>query len=247
MADNRSPWADFRTTPATRARAVEVGGIHARFMSQVYAWMTFGIVLTGFVSYATAQTPELVIRLVSNPLLFWGLIIAQFGAVIFLTAAINKVSALTATLVFLAYAALTGLTFSTIFLAYTQESIVNVFAISALAFGGLSAVGYTTQRDLGPIGSFATMGLFGMVGFMLLAMFFPGLNGNTMQQVVGVIGLIVFSGLTAYDTQRIKALNPLGQQGTDAERKGAVYGALILYLDFINLFLSMLRLFGRRR
>ncbi|HUJ76550.1 MAG TPA: Bax inhibitor-1 family protein, partial [bacterium] len=107
MADNRSPWADFRTTPATRARAVEVGGIHARFMSQVYAWMTFGIVLTGFVSYATAQTPELVIRLVSNPLLFWGLIIAQFGAVIFLTAAINKVSALTATLVFLAYAGLT--------------------------------------------------------------------------------------------------------------------------------------------
>ena len=175
------------------------------------------------------------------------MIIAQLGAVAALSGLINKINGLTATVIYLLYAGLTGLTLSCIFLAYTGSSIAQVFAVTAFGFAGLSGVGFFTKRDLGPVGSFCTMGLFGLVGFGLLSMFFPSLMGGSGSFVFALVGIIVFAGLTAYDTQKIKAMNVPGNAGTDAERKTAIYGALRLYLDFINLFLSLLRLMGRRR
>jgi hypothetical protein len=219
---------------------------NARFMSRVYGWMTAGLCLTGAVAWKVAGNPEAVRAILGNRLAFWALIIAQFGAVIALTSAINRMSGAVATLIYFVYAALTGLTFSAIFLVYTGSSIAQVFGITAFSFAGLSVFGLVTKRDLGPVGSFCMMGLFGLVGFYLLSMFFPSLMSGGAVFVVSIIGIIVFAGLTAYDTQRIKNMNAAGMDG-DVQRKGAIQGALMLYLDFINLFLSLLQLTGRRR
>jgi FtsH-binding integral membrane protein len=182
-----------------------------------------------------------------NRLLFWGLIIAQLGAVVVLSGLINRISGLIATLIYFLYAGLTGLTLSSIFLVYSGSSIAQAFGVTAFGFAGLSAFGYVTKRDLGPVGSFCMMGLFGLIGFGLLSMFLPSLMTQGVSFVFSIVGIIVFAGLTAYDTQKIKAMNAPGDEGTDAGRKKAIFGALRLYLDFINLFLSILRLTGRRR
>jgi hypothetical protein len=220
---------------------------NARFMSGVYGWMTGGLCLTAAVAWRVSSDPELVHDIFGNPLLFWGLIIAQLGAVVALSWLINRISGAVATVIYFLYAGLTGLTLSGIFLAYTGSSIAQAFGVTACGFAGLSAFGYVTKRDLGPVGSFCMMGLFGLVGFGLLSMFFPSLMGAGGSFVFSIVGIIVFAGLTAYDTQKIKAMNVAGDEGTDAGRKKAIYGALRLYLDFINLFLSLLRLTGRRR
>ncbi len=219
----------------------------ARFMSRVYSWMTAGISVSGGIAYFVGSTPELVYTIVSNRLLFWCLIIAQLGSVFYLSMAVQKISSKTAAAVYLLYAALTGLTLSVIFMLYTQASIASVFGLTAFSFAGLSLFGSVTKRDLGPVGSFCTMGLFGMIGFGLLSIFFPDMLGGVAEQVYAAVGIVVFSGLTAYDTQKIKTMYALGSEGTDTGRKGAIYGALTLYLDFINLFLSLLRLFGKKR
>jgi uncharacterized protein len=220
---------------------------NARFMSGVYGWMTSGLCVTGVVAWNVAGNPEMVREIFGNRLLFWALIIAQLGAVAALSWLINRINGLTATVIYFLYAGLTGLTLSSIFLAYTGSSIAEVFGVTAFGFAGLSGFGYVTKRDLGPVGSFCMMGLFGLIGFGLLSMFFPSLMGAGGSFVFSIVGIIVFAGLTAYDTQRIKAMNTLGSEGTDAGRKTAIFGALMLYLDFINLFLSLLRLTGRRR
>jgi len=220
---------------------------NARFMSRVYGWMTGGLCLTGAVAWNVAGNPDLVQTIFGNRLLFWGLIIAQLGAVAALSGLINRISGMAATVIYFLYAGLTGLTLSSIFLAYTGSSIAQVFGVTAFGFAGLSGFGYLTKRDLGPVGSFCMMGLFGLVGFSLLSMFFPSLMTQGASFVFSIIGIIVFAGLTAYDTQKIKGMNTLGDEGTDAGRKKAIFGALTLYLDFINLFLSLLRLTGRRR
>ena len=220
---------------------------NARFMSRVYGWMTAGLCLTGAVAWNVAGNPELVQTIFGNRLLFWGLIIAQLGAVVAMSALINRISGLTATLIYVVYAGLTGLTLSSIFLVFTGSSIAQVFGVTAFSFAGLSGVGYMTKRDLGPVGSFCTMGLFGLIGFGLLSMFFPSLMTGPGNFLFSIVGIIVFAGLTAYDTQKIKMMNVPGSEGTDAGRKKAIFGALTLYLDFINLFLSLLRLMGRRR
>jgi len=220
---------------------------NARFMSRVYGWMTAGLCITGVVAWNVAASPDMVQTIFGNRMLFWGLIIAQLGAVSALSWLINRISGATATLIYFVYAGLTGLTLSSIFLAYTGSSIAQVFGVTAFAFAGLSATGYTTKRDLGPIGSFCIMGLWGMIGYALISMIFPSLMGEGGSFVFSVIGIIVFAGLTAYDTQKIKLMNAAGDEGTDMGRKKAIFGALTLYLDFINLFLSLLRLTGRRR
>jgi hypothetical protein len=220
---------------------------NARFMSKVYSWMTVGICLSGGVAYQVGNSPEIVETIITNRLLFWALIIAQLGAVFYLSLAMKKISSITAALVYLTYAALTGLTLSVIFLVYTRSSIGSVFGLTAISFAGLSGFGYITKRDLGPVGSFCMMGLFGMIGYSLLSFLFPGMMAGVANQVYSAVGIVVFAGLTAYDTQKIKSMNVLGNEGTDDDRKEAIYGALTLYLDFINLFLSLLRLMGKRR
>src|SRR5229473_2162521 len=180
---------------------------NARFMSRVYGWMTGGLCLTGAVAWNVSGNPELVQSIFGNRLLFWGLIIAQLGAVAALSGLINRISGLTATLIYFLYAGLTGLTLSSIFLVYTGSSIAEVFGVTAFGFAGLSVAGYVTKRDLGP------------VGFGLLSIFFPSLMSGGGSFVFSIIGIIVFAGLTAYDTQKIKQMNVLGSEGTDAGRK----------------------------
>ena len=220
---------------------------NARFMSGVYRWMTIGILLTSFISYYVSQSRELIEVIIGNKIVFYGLIIAQLGAVFFLSAKIKTISAFAATSVYLLYAGLTGLTLSLIFIVYTSESIQSAFILSAFSFAGLSAFGYFTKRDLGPIGTFCHMALWGMVGFGILTMFFPSLMSSGASKIYGLCGVVIFSGLTAYDTQKIKASNIIGNEGTEEDRKETIFGALTLYLDFINLFLSILRLMGNRR
>lgn len=220
---------------------------NARFMSRVYGWMTGGLCVTGLVAWNVAGDPALVQTIFGNRLLFWALIIAQLGAVAALSFLINKISGAMATVIYILYAALTGLTLSSIFLLYTGSSIAEVFGVTAFGFAGLSGFGLVTKRDLGPVGSFCMMGLFGLIGYAVLSMFLPSLMGAGGSFIFSIVGIIVFAGLTAYDTQRIKAMNVPGSEGTEGARKTAIFGALTLYLDFINLFLSLLRLTGRRR
>ncbi len=226
------------------------GGVAAenvRFMTKVYLWMTSGLCVSGALAYIIGNDPDLAEMIVYNRAIFYGLIFAQFGAVFFLSFAIQRINSWVAAMVFLLYAALTGATLSTVFMIYTKDSIVSIFGLTAFSFAGLSGFGYVTKRDLGPVGSFCVMGLWGMVGYGLLSLFFPGMMSGVANQVYSLVGVIVFSGLTAYDTQKIKEMNIIGNEGTDEDRKEAIFGALTLYLDFINLFLSLLRLFGRRK
>lgn len=231
-----------RNAYASPTQSLAVG----QYMSKVYMWMSAGILLTGSVGMGIASDPELVYAIASNKILYFGMFIAQIALVIWLSAGINKMNSMTATAVFLLYATLTGVTLSVISLVYTQESIASAFFTTAAGFAGLSAFGYFTKRDLGPVGSFCHMGLWGLVGFAILTFFFPSLMGTTASKVYGLVGILVFAGLTAYDTQAIKAMASQSRNAED-HHKGAILGALKLYLDFINLFLFILRMSGDRR
>lgn len=216
------------------------------YMAKVYMWMTIGILLTGIVGFSFASDPELLFTVASNKILFYGLIFAEFGLVIWLSAGINKMNSMMATCMFLIYASLNGVTLSVISLVYTQESIASAFFTTAAGFAGLSAFGFFTKRDLGPVGNFCQMGLWGLVGFSILSIFFPSMMAGTTSKVYGLVGILVFAGLTAYDTQVIKSMAPSARD-SEAHQKGAIMGALKLYLDFINLFLFVLRMTGDRR
>jgi FtsH-binding integral membrane protein len=227
----------------TVVRSSEYSLTKTGFMNRVYAWMTVGLLLTGVVAFVVSNSPTLIQVLFSSKIIVFGLVGVQLVAVIGLSAMINRLSVVTAGMIFLAYAALTGLTFAMVFLAYTQQSIASAFIVTTASFAGLSAYGFATKRDLGPIGSFCIMGLFGLVAVSILSFFFHSLMANSIQMAMSVAGVIIFAGLTAYDTQRIKQL---GMSRPDASQE-AVLGALMLYLDFINLFLMILRLMGDRR
>ena len=219
---------------------------NSQFMTRVYQWMSIGVLVTGLIASVIGTNEELVRTIMMNRMIFWVLIIAQFGIVMSLGGLINRISTMTATALFLLYSALTGVTFSVIFAVYTTASIQSAFFTTAIGFGGLTAFGYITKKDLSGVGSFCMMGLFGIVGYSLLAMFFPSMMGGAAGLVINMIALLVFAGLTAYDTQKIKMI---GRQSTTEEEKGkaTILGALTLYLDFINLFLIILRFTGDRR
>jgi uncharacterized protein len=225
------------------------------YMIRVYNYMMAGVALTGVVAWLTFEAAVVQSAdgritgltafgqaIFSGPLL-WILALGTLGMVFFLSFRINRLQAGTALVLFMVYAALLGLVLSPIFLQYTGASITQTFFVSAASFGALSLYGYTTQRDLSPIGSFLVMGLFGLILAMLVQFFLksPGLNF-----AISVIGVLIFAGLTAWDTQRIKEMYSAQDDGTATGRK-AVMGALSLYLDFINLFLFLLRFMGNRR
>ena len=219
---------------------------NSAFMTRVYQWMSIGVLITGFVASYIGTNESLVQTIMMNRALFWVVIIAQFGLVLSISGLINRMSVVTATTLFLLYSALTGVTFSVIFAIYTTASIQSAFFTTAIGFGGLTAFGYVTKKDLGPVGSFCMMGLFGMIGFSLLSIFFPSMMGGAAGLAYSLIGLLVFAGLTAYDTQKIKMI---GRQSHTEEDRGraTILGALTLYLDFINLFMMIMRLSGDRR
>ena len=215
----------------------------ANFITKVYGWMTLALAITGLTAVYVASSPALIELIFGNRLLFWGLIIGELVLVGVLVGAVSKMSANTATLVFLGYACLNGLTMASIFLIYTTASIASTFFITAGTFGLMSFYGYFTKRDLTTIGNLCGMALIGLIIASIANMFFAN---STLYWITTYAGILIFVGLIAYDTQKIKEMNVIGNEGTEEDRKEAILGALSLYLDFINLFLYMLRLFGNR-
>ena len=252
MSDFDRNVASARPYGADRAVAVDAG-LRA-YMIRVYNTMAMGVALTGIVSWFTynaATVTNEAGRIVLTPFgqtLFSGpvtivLFLATLGLVFFMSFRVHTLSVGTATGLFFLYAGLLGVMLASVFLVYTGQSITRVFFITAASFGALSLYGYTTQRDLGPIGSFLIMGLFGLILASLVNLF---LQSSMMSFIISAVGVLVFAGLTAYDTQRIKEMYDVNDDGTASGRK-AIMGALTLYLDFINMFLMLLRLFGDRR
>ncbi|GJL78419.1 MAG: inner membrane protein YbhL [Nitrospinaceae bacterium] len=215
-----------------------------RFMVRVYNWMTAGLGVTGFLAFYVSTSETMMNIVHGNPIVPIVLIVAQLGLVIYLSGWIEKMSASQATGIFMLYAGLTGLTFSFIFMAYTTASITSTFFVTAGTFAAMSFYGYTTKKDLTSWGSFLFMGLIGIIIASLVNLF---LQNEAMHWIITYAGVLIFVGLTAYDTQKIKEMNILGNEGTDEDTKEAVSGALRLYLDFINLFLMLLRIMGDRR
>lgn len=207
---------------------------------QVYAWMGAGLTVTAIMALVTLSSPSILTAIVGNRLLFFGLMIGELALVFILSGAINRLSASTATLIFIAYSALNGVTLSVVALVYTANSIASTFVVTAGMFGAMSIYGYATKRDLTSWGSFLFMGLIGVVIASVVNIF---VGSSTVSWVISAIGVIVFTGLTAYDTWKIKEMAAQGTEG----RKPAILGALTLYLDFINLFLMLLRFTGSRR
>jgi len=214
------------------------------FIQKVYAWMSVGLAVTGACALGMASDPRMIMALVQNKVLFYGLLIAEFGLVVALAGWIQKMEVNTARFAFLFYSALTGVTMSVIFLVYTGGSIANAFFMTGGMFALMSVYGYTTKTDLTSMGNFMIMGLIGVILASLVNWW---VKSPAIEWALSIMSVIIFTGLTAYDTQKIKAMNIIGNAGTDEDHKEAISGALTLYLDFINLFLSLLRLTGRRR
>ncbi|PIR18765.1 MAG: hypothetical protein COV48_05745 [Elusimicrobia bacterium CG11_big_fil_rev_8_21_14_0_20_64_6] len=214
------------------------------FIQKVYAWMSLGLVVTGACALYMASDPRMIMALVQNKFLLYGLMIAELGLVVFLSGWVKTMEVGTARFAFLFYAALTGVTLSVIFLIYTRGSIASTFFLTAGMFGAMSAYGYMTKTDLTSMGNFAMMGLFGIILASVVNWF---VQSSAVETAVSYLGILIFVGLTAYDTQKIKAMNIIGNAGSDEDSKEAISGALTLYLDFINLFLMLLRATGRRR
>lgn len=213
-------------------------------MRKVYLWMTLALVITGFTAFGIASNPGIAYAIVTNRLLFWGLVIAEFGLVIGISGAINKLSAVTATLLFVLYSIVNGATLSVIFMAYTMSSIASVFFITAGLFGVMAFIGYTTKTDLTSIGKILFMALIGIILATIVNLF---VGSSMLNMIVSYIGVVIFTGLTAYDSQKIKNMLYNADSMDEGMQKIALLGSLTLYLDFINLFLMLLRIFGGNR
>lgn len=205
-----------------------------------YRWMAAGLGVTGLVALFVASSPAALEIVLGNRLVFFGLIIAQLGLVVSFSHAAARASTKAVAAMFFAYAALTGATLSVIFLVYTAASIASVFFVTAGSFAGLSIVGLVTKRDLSPIGRFAIFALIGVILASLANLF---LASSGLSFLISIVGVVLFAGLTAYDTQKLKHMFESGEVHANMP----LVGALTLYLDFINMFLFLLRLFGRRR
>lgn len=216
----------------------------AVFVTKVYNWMALALFITGLVAYFTASSPSMINAIVGSRLLFFGLIIGELALVVYLSRAISTMSQNTAIGSFLLYSVLNGLTMSIIFIAYTSNSIATTFYITAGTFAAMSFYGYTTKRDLTSIGNMAFMALIGIIIASVVNMF---LQNEMMYWIISYLGVAIFVGLTAYDTQKIKEIGSRGFVNEQSMEKSAIMGALTLYLDFINLFLFLLRIFGDRR
>lgn len=240
MAYNPASAARGRATSATAQAAIDAG--LRQFLLSVYNYMASGLALTGTVAYVAAES-GLYASLIKTPLLFWGVILAPLALVILLSLRIDKMSLGIAQAAFWAYAGLIGLSLSGLFLVYTGASIARTFFITAATFLAMSLYGYTTRSDLSGLGSFLGMGLVGIIIASLVNIF---LVSSALQLAISLIGVIVFVGLTAYDTQRVKDIYMESDSSVIAGKK-AIMGALALYLDFLNLFVLLLQLSGERR
>ena len=216
------------------------------FLAKVFNWMAIGLGITAIVAFLVANSASAQNLIFGNKMLFYGLIFGELGMVIYLSARIKQISAARATTLFLLYSALNGATLSAILLLYTATSVASAFVVAAGMFGAMAIYGTVTKKDLTSMGSFMFMGLMGMIIASVVNIF---MGSAMISWVVSAIGVVVFTGLTAYDVQKISRYGSAGimNSGEAAIKKGAIMGALTLYLDFINLFLSLLRLMGDRR
>ena len=224
-------------------REAEVSAAFPALMRKVYVWMTFALAITGITAYLVATNETLLTLIYSHQAVMWVLVIAELAIVIGVTAAINKLSLPVATLLFVVYSVLNGALFSSIFLVYTMASIAKVFFITAGTFGAMSLYGYTTKSDLTSWGKILIMGVLGLIIATVVNIF---LKSSGLEMIISYAGVLIFVGLTAYDTQKIKQMCLQAPDTGETMQKYALLGALSLYLDFINLFIYLLRIFGRR-
>ncbi|MCG8372321.1 MAG: Bax inhibitor-1/YccA family protein [Balneolales bacterium] len=224
--------------------AQQVHTIQASFIHKVYAWMCLALTVTGFIAFRTAGSEAMVNLVYSNGMVLWGLILVELGLVVWLSSAIQRMSSNMAIGLFLLYSALNGVTLSILLLVYTAASIASTFFITAGTFGAMSIYGYFTKRDLTSWGNLLFMAL---IGFLIASVVNLFLQSEGFYWILTYLGVLIFVGLTAYDTQKIKQMSLELDADSEEGRKGAIMGALALYLDFINLFILLLRIFGNRR
>ena len=234
--DNYQP-----TPPPFTAQVSDIDAYVSRVMKRVYLKMFFAMIVTALASYVCVNVPSVLYALASHPWLYFGLLIAEVVLVMVLAGALNKLSTVAATLLFYGYSILNGVVLSVILLHYTAASVASAFAITAAVFGTMTVYGYVTKSDLSRVGNFLVMALIGLIICTVVNIF---LKSSTMEWIISFAGVVIFIGLTAWDTQKIKQMAAL----TDGSQAGklATIGALSLYLDFINLFLYLLRFFGNR-
>ena len=234
---------DYELRDLTADQQLSMSAAFPVLMRKVYVWMTLALVITGFTSYGVATSPGILQAIYGNQLLFWGMIIAEFALVIGVSAAIHRLSLTTATLMFILYSVINGALLSYIFLVYTASSVATVFFITAGTFGAMALLGYTTKTDLSSIGKYLIMALIGLIIATVVNLFVQS-TGFTL--ILSYVGVLIFVGLTAYDSQKIKQMLLQAPDAGEGAQKLALLGALTLYLDFINLFIYLLRMFGRR-
>ncbi len=227
----------------SRDRQLEASYAFPALMRKTYLWMSMALVITGLTAYVVATNAAISSYLFMHSQLIWVLFLAEIGLVVGLSAAIRKISLSTATLMFVAYAALNGITFSSLFYVYTMGSLASTFFITAGTFGAMSLVGFFTKTDLSSMGKILLMALIGLIIASVVNIF---VASSGLEMLMTYLGVLIFVGLTAYDTQKIKQMFLMAPDASESTQKYAVLGALTLYLDFINLFLYLLRIFGRR-
>lgn len=234
---------DFEVKELAGGRQLPASLAFPALMRKVYVWMTLALVITGFTAYAVATSPALLMAIVTNRALLLGLIVAELALVIGVSAAINRLSLATATLMFVLYSVINGATLSVVFVVYTMSSITSVFFITAGTFAAMALVGYTTKKDLTSMGRYLLMALIGLIIATVVNLF---MHSSGLEMILNYVGVLVFVGLTAYDSQKIKERLLMAEDGGEAAQKVALMGSLMLYLDFVNLFLYLLRIFGKR-
>ena len=237
---------DYRdlSTTIEREQRMEATGAFPVLMRKVYLWMTFALLITGFTAYYVASSEAILYAIMSNQVIFWGLVIAEFALVLGLSAAINKLSLTMATLMFVLYSVINGATLSFLLLIYTASSVFNVFLITAGTFAAMALFGYFTKTDLSSWGKYLLMALIGLIIASVVNIF---TKSSGLEMILNYLGVLIFVGLTAYDTQKIKVMMLQATDAGEGAQKMALLGALSLYLDFINLFIYLLRIFGSRR
>ncbi len=231
----------------TRMINEQEGTLSAAFpalMRKVYLWMTLALAITGFTSMIVLSNEQFVFTIISNQVLFWGLIIGELVLVFVISGRINKMSITTATILFVLYAVVNGLTLSPLLFAFTKASIAKVFFITAGTFGVMSVIGYTTKTDLSSMGKILFMALIGLIIATVVNLF---MHNSTLDLIISYAGVLIFVGLTAWDTQKIKNMLAMCEEPNEQAHKIALMGSLALYLDFINLFIYLLRILGDRK
>lgn len=214
------------------------------FFQKVYAWMFAGLVVSGLAAYLTYMNPEFYKAVIQNKVVFWVLIGSELALIFILFALMKKLNAFLAIVLFFLFSIASGLTLSVIFLVFTIKSIAVTFVIASLMFGSMSLYGFLTKSDMTFMGHTLAMGLWGLILAVFVNMFF---KNPIADLIISIAGVIIFTGMTAYDTQRIKNTNIIGNEGTEEDMKESIIGALELYLDFVNMFLSLLRLTGKKK